>query len=267
MTQSIVAGKRYLAGNGTGSPTAGWARCSDDAFGAAVRLGKPRQDVLRCARISLELRVAQFTHALNPGKPVRIVVDGKTWQEEGNGTRRYVDVYQWLKAYRLALILRARDARNLLMQVPDEILMQECLGDHDFFLHQVQFIKSLYSPDMNHQHYFQQMMQTVLDMEIRPERQGILNKILIPTLELFGAALSGNPGEYQEAMLMAVKDHQAWFTKDGDAMRNSGGWCSTRLTAMAAFAWDHREYEPLYPEPIFQEYIPEWLVKGEFESV
>ncbi|PVZ72341.1 immunity 49 family protein [Pelagibaculum spongiae] len=263
---------KYYDQDSPKSPGPLWFSDAGDAFAAALALNKSKQKVLRRLKICLQLRTAQFLRATHAGQPITIEVDGNTWHETGNGDRSFVRVGEWLDAYELSLILRDTTARNFLMQMPDELLMEARSRSSEklFYLTQIQFIKSLYDAEKNSVEYFQRMYQAAMDVEIGPDthpsRRQMLDKIMIPVVELFGIILGQDENSYQQAMDLALRDHEAWFTKDDSAMQNSGGWYSTRLLAMAALAWDQRQYQPLYAEPIFKQYIPEWLVKGDFKD-
>ncbi|MGY0218937.1 immunity 49 family protein [Endozoicomonadaceae bacterium StTr2] len=240
------------------------AGSADNAFQSAVKLGKPRHECLRFLSIGLETRVATFRLCMSPGEWVEYEVDGKQYRKKGESTSSYVDVGVWLAAYYSALILRSNKAIHDLVRVPEGIVENSDWGVDAFSLANFCLFKGLFDSSANLQQLSEDLTGAVQPEEVTLEREGIVFDILVPTALMIGHIFGGSEEKYQQALSKAVELHRKYYTSSQNHISSPGGWLSLRLTAMAALAYEHKGYLPSYTHDFERDYVPEWLVRGEF---
>ncbi|WP_062269293.1 immunity 49 family protein [Endozoicomonas arenosclerae] len=241
-----------------------WATDADEAFQCAVKLRKTHSESLRYLAIGLETRVATFRLCMHPGEQVEYCVDGKKYIKEGEVTSSYVDQGVWLDAYYSALILRNNEAIRELSMVPEAVIKNSYFRLDDFSLAEFNLLQGLFNASANFQSLFESLANAIKPEEVTAEREGIFFDILVPTAMMIGHIFGRSETGYQDAMSEALQQHWNYYSSSDDHIRAKGGWTSLRLTAMAVLAYEHKGYLPAYKSDLEREYVPEWLVKGDF---
>jgi len=240
---------------------AGECRSHFDAATMALLGDRTKTCVLRYLNIAKDCGRYHWQLSHLPEQlEIELVVDGLLFVFETKATRSYQDFDFWLKCFTLALILRDKPAQQELQAFSETVFDNVEVESDPFDRALFAFIKGMFSADADKSALLQAALTASAPEYLTELRQAYAYQILLPLLEIAAAILSPN-GEmgYHAAMQKACESHKQYWLQQPMA---KGGWCSLPLTAFAALAFDQRGWRT----NIDSDYIPDWLVTGDFED-
>lgn len=227
------------------------------AFAGSVLADLEHSQQLRYLRLLKEFGTANFTFVMRVGETFSIPVDGDTFELTGASKTDYIDTDTWQTAFYSAIILRDREAISSLNEVDETLFFKANLKCDEFDIALVRLLQNLFVPNVD----IAMLLETALKADdIDRGRLPYANKILLPLLPIYRCIFTAEAeGDYNDAMRDAVKKHKAFWKKDN---YETEGWIALPLIAAAAFAYDYKGYQLDFET----DYIPNWLVKGEFDK-
>ncbi len=226
-----------------------------DAFARAVLADLDRSTQLRYLTLLKEFGTANFEFVMRVDEKFPVTIDGETFELTGARKTDFVDNDAWLNAYYSAVILRDRSAIHSLREVDETVFLNANLKCNTFDLALVNIMQNLFTggADMG-----DLLEKALLADDPDDVRLPYSYRILLPLIAVYRCIFTPDAeAEFNSEMRDAVEKHKDFWKKDS---YKKPGWISLPLIAAAAFAYDRKGYKLDFET----DYIPNWLVTGEF---
>jgi len=232
-----------------------------ESLGTSFLLNEKKTDILKYLTLLKGLKRAVFTLALNNKRKVSIPFLGKTLNVIGKETTEYVDFDVWLNCFYLSIILRDRESIDFLISVPDEVMKNANVRGLEFDYHFIKFYKGLFGKNNDIGKLLIKQMELSDPNIIKDdgERLDFILNIKVPELTLFRTIFSSDSELFNRELYNALESHKIYWERVEP--QNPRGWISLPLLAASIIGIESRDYTI----DIQSDYIPEWLLKGEFE--
>jgi hypothetical protein len=195
--------------------------------------GSPRVD--GALLLAAQARSALFATALNPDGPVEIQLgEGPPVVYRSAPDESAVNIGAWLHGFFLNVICGEIEAVQRLCTVPNDLLLRSSSKGSQYHY----LFKDALCAFVNRQ--TGNLVETILAAldatdPVRPDihDRRIALDLAVPQLEVFIYLISNNP-KYGDAMQRAVELHRSYWSTPLENSRNSTGFMSLPLTALAA---------------------------------
>ncbi|MBH0059223.1 immunity 49 family protein [Pseudoalteromonas sp. SWXJZ94C] len=227
-----------------------------DAFADSVLAQLDHSKQLRYLTLLKEFGTANFEFVMRVDETFPVTIDGETFELTGARKTDFIDTGHWEKAFYSAVILRVRSATQSLRDVDEIVFLNANLKCNSFDLALVNVMKNLFTDGVD--------MGDLLEKALLADspdynRLPYSNHILLPLIAVYRCIFTpDSETEFNSEMRSAVEKHKVFWRKQNS--QNDEGWISLPLIAAAAFAYDRKGYQLDFET----DYIPDWLVKGEF---
>ena len=250
----LPLGMDTIKGN-DGEVLGGFIQDALDAFARAVLADLDRSIQLRYLTLLKEFGTANFEFVMRVDETFSVTIDGETFELMGAYKSSYMNTGAWEKAFYSAVILRDRSAIHSLREVNETVFLNANLKCNTFDLALVNIMQNLFigGADMG-----DLLEKALLADDPDDDRLPYSYHILLPLIAVYRCIFTPDAeGEFNSKMRDAVEKHKAFWKKDSNEKQ---GWISLPLIAAAAFAYDLKGYQLDFET----DYIPNWLVTGEF---
>ena len=227
-----------------------------DAFADSVLAQLDHSKQLRYLTLLKEFGTANFEFVMRVDETFPVTIDGETFELTGARKTDFIDTGHWEKAFYSAVILRDRSAIHSLREVDETVFLNANLNCNSFDLALVTIMQNLFAggADMGNL-----LEKALLADDPDNDRLPYSYHILLPLIALYRCIFTPDAEvEFNSEMRDAVGKHKVFWKKQNS--QNDEGWISLPLIAAAAFAYDRNGYRLDFET----DYIPHWLVKGEF---
>ncbi|MBH0059458.1 immunity 49 family protein [Pseudoalteromonas sp. SWXJZ94C] len=226
-----------------------------DAFADSVVAEYDHSDQLRYLMLLKEFGAANFEFVMRVDETFSVTIDGETFELTGGHKTSHMNTGAWEKAFYSAVILRDRSAIHSLREVNETVFLNANLKCNTFDLALVNIMQNLFTggADMG-----DLLEKALLADDPDNDRLPYSYHILLPLIAVYRCIFTPDAeGEFNSEMRDALGKHKDFWKKDSYAKQ---GWISLPLIAAAAFAYDRNGYKLDFET----DYIPNWLVTGEF---
>lgn len=232
-------------------------------------LKKPNEECIRHLYDFQQATMTVIAPWINKSAPYQLGLRNRIFTFTQSRKRHNMSVGQWLNAFHATLLLRDpyNQLDNLLSIDQDDFsITVENDEKTDFFLVLYRLYQGLFGKQ---EADLPKLVGDVIEFSA-PEFVGevaiqeTVNFRLLPVTQmLVYAHTAERDTKYHEKLEAALVAHKQYFTDNmhSDNMEfDTNGWMALGITAIAAYAYDNFGLEP----KIESEYIPEWLIKGDF---
>ncbi|MBH0059222.1 immunity 49 family protein [Pseudoalteromonas sp. SWXJZ94C] len=226
------------------------------AFADSVLAEFDHSDQLRYLMLLKEFGTTNFEFVMRVDETFPVIMDGETFELTGAHKTDFVDTGHWEKAFYSAVILRDRSAIHSLRDVEEIVFLNANLKCNSFDLALVNIMQNLFTggADMG-----DLLEKALLADDPDYDRLPYSSHILLPLIAVYRCIFTPDAeAEFNSEMRDALEKHKVFWKKQNSM--NKEGWISLPLIAAAAFAYDRNGYKLDFET----DYIPDWLVKGEF---
>lgn len=233
---------------------------------------QPHEELIRSLYDLLQINMIDYARYAKKDQYVEIKYRDQTAIEPPFVEYRPISFTEWLMAFSTSLILRDPFGQaELLLQLEETDIRtfdgsDNTGGSNDIRRVMFRFIKAFFIDDDDVP--ISQRIQDVVTYsapEFVGERfaQDYVNYLELPLAELLVSIHQQDREEkYPQKLLQALEKHKAYYTKVTNNGVATPSLVSLFITGLACHAYDSRGLEPT----IETEYMPLWLVKGEFPS-
>jgi len=220
-----------------------------------------RDQSIRYFNILNTLGVANFKSAMKPDETFCINLDGESIELTGEETTAYMHTTIWIDAFCVAVIARDMEGIRTLCQMPESAHATANIQPDVFDLRFVEMLKGLFNPEANIAQLIVNAMQAAEVEASNADKEVYKSHILWPMFPLMRCILQTEAeAEFNEKLEAALIEHKEYW-QHSERDFTPSGWVSLPLTAMCVLAADNKRYKVA----IKTDYIPEWLVKQNFE--
>ncbi|MDJ1486023.1 Imm49 family immunity protein [Cytophagaceae bacterium YF14B1] len=233
---------------------------------------------------------AWFTYTMNDGKPVTVHIADRQIETIGKFSQSGIDIDQLLVGILTASVLRDTEALKFYATIPLEFTeqadgMQDILTEIMFFFHQMLIEGSAKPVEAAHAHkelegllnweeYRKYIDKNFSEADFRfmfKYRSWTVSYKFLPVLRIYYAVLSNHQEKYEQyvhdALLKWKEYYQINFTDERgqhlDYSTEPEGFIAIPILAACAYAYDRG----MSLQTVSSEYIPEWLIKGDFTGL
>lgn len=207
----------------------------------------------RLLKIALELGLANFLLAMNPGKNVFFKVDKKQFEAVGKVTTYNVYFSFWLNIFSAAVITKDWDAVKVLCQLDINIIKGDALGCDALDEALFNMIVGLFDKDADLKRLIVEVMEKSDMSYIAPERRGYAYEILMPFANVLTTIVSKDGEQkFLKAMNAAIESHQKYWSNE-DLKSSPSGWLSLPLCAAAVLGKAQKGYSDQFDKA----YVPD----------
>lgn len=241
-----------------------WAsnRDVDNVFCYQYIAGANRTDLVKYLNWIHQTGLAHFRFVTSEGKWIRFTIDDQHYEVEGQYCSNNFNFYYWLRNLCTSILLRDNAAIKRICQI-DKVWFQSVpMGNNPFDNSLMDMIIGAFSGDKN----FKQLVIDVMDKSdpkyLTETEASYAYNILLPFSNLLTMAVTRvDEKTYQEAWIKAVDSHKEYWSSNKRLSEEHDGWISFPITAVSSLVYDHKGFKL----PKKSEYVPEWLVYGDFE--
>lgn len=228
-----------------------------EVFSDSLSAQLPEKDALKHLRLLKDLGVANFVSSMNDGKTISLPFGDARLEIVGEATTAYMNTDTWLKAYYAAIVIRDRNAIDILCKVPEEIFLGANIKPDEFDLAFVRASKGLFDPAVNIGQLLVDAMEASAEEKISEPRLGYAWSLILPVLMLYRFAVDGDKdGEFNEKFEYALEQHRGYWQTE-EKKHKSVGWKSLPLMAAAVLVFDNKGLKM----PNDNELVPRWVVE------
>jgi len=238
-----------------------------ELFVCGCLLNKPHEETIRHLYDYLQALMMDFQPYIHKGRGYSVTFHGKTVLKEAQPLRK-LHLSKWLQAFYVTLILR-----DPFDQLKDLV----AIDDSDFRTwdenNENDIRRVLYRLFQGFFGQGKKELTTLIGDVIEfsapefvgdGEAQDFVNYLYLPlTQMLVYAHTKDRAVKYPEKLMYSLESHRQYYTEiseNPNSVCNKWGWLSLGITAFAAHAYDAFGLVP----DVETEYMPMWLVKGEF---
>ncbi|MDJ1486019.1 Imm49 family immunity protein [Cytophagaceae bacterium YF14B1] len=231
---------------------------------------------------------AWFTYTMNDDKPVTVQIADRQIETTGKFSNSGIGVYEVLEGIWTASVIRDKDALAFYAQIPLEFteraqgmedILYECMllfyqvlirgtdnpneaaGIHNRLIELLDWDQyRRYIDDKFSEYEFQYMFKY---------RSWVVRYIFLPVLKIYYAVLAKKQEEYESAVYNALLQWKEYYTltdtgnEKFDHSTEPDGFISLPILAACAYGYDRG----MSLQTVSSEYIPEWLIKGNFTGL
>jgi len=186
-------------------------------------------------------------------------IDGKPVAFNSVSDNSILHASGWIDAFYLGLLARSKENLDALCRVPVQVLRQSTTSDLEFRFSFVETLQAMHLQRPNGdvgELLLRSLEQTDPDRYDLRDPDWVLS-LDVQQLGLLGRFLSGDKKAFEAALVKAVQSHKQYWSKNTDRKRDSSGFLSIPLTAIASLAYDYD-----FRFDIDSEYLPMRLVTG-----
>jgi|GEM_PF-2354813 len=214
-------------------------------------------EVRRAIRIASDCIACLFS--CGAGQP-SVLIDGKPVAFDSVSDNSILNASEWIDAFYLGCIARRTENLDALCKIPLQMIRQSTTVDLDFRYSFVETLQAMHlkwpNPETG-ELLLSALEQTDPDQYILRAPDWVLS-LDVEQLGLLGRFLSGDTVAFESALIKAVHSHKQFWSKKEDRRKDSTGFLSFPLTAIASLAYDNG-----FRFDLDSEYVPMWLVTGE----
>lgn len=255
-------------------------------IGYAARYGTPN-DVYNYIYYTNQLIRAWFTYTMNDGKPVTLTVANRQIEVMGKFSDSRIGVNEVLEGIWTASVLRDKDSLAFYAQIPLEFT-EKAGGMEDILFELILLFYQGLIKGLDHPNEAVEIHNRLIDLQDWEEyRKYIDDKfsefefrymfkyrcwevtyIFLPVLNIYYAVLANRQEEYEKAVHEALLKWREYYSmqylepngEESNHTSYSSGYIALPILAACAFAYDRG----MTLQTVSSEYIPEWLIKGDF---
>lgn len=211
--------------------------------------------------------IAFYSLGYNVNKDVLVRFGDKPITLKGRPYKSYMGIIDWFKALGLFFVLRDRAGIDLLMSAPRSAFENAAIQHTELDFRILRVIQNIYnqSAAKDMMKYIQEALEATdpkLNMyDVDKESTDFVLYIEEPLLRVWMAALMNKAAYFNEQLEDALLLHKKYYS-NSDRHTDYDGWISWRLLAPVVFAHDSG-----IKIEVESEYIPKWLVEGDFKDV
>ncbi|MGG8495178.1 immunity 49 family protein [Tenacibaculum sp. TC6] len=226
-----------------------------------------REKEMKLLHYARVLARAFYSLGYNIDKDVVVRFRDKRITLKGRPYKSYMGIIDWYKALGLFFALRDRAGIDLLMGAPRSAFENSALQHKELHFRILRVVQNIYNPSVakHMMGYIQEALEaTDPTLNMYDVDKGSTNFVLYirePLIRVWMAALMNKEDYFNEQLEDALLLHKKYYSV-GDRCEESDGWVSWRLLAPTIFAHDSG-----ININIESEYIPKWLVEGDFSGV
>ncbi|WP_166109230.1 immunity 49 family protein [Pseudoalteromonas sp. Z9A5] len=225
------------------------------AFADSVLAQLDHSRQLRYLTLLKEFGTANFEFVMRVDEKFPVTIDSETFELTGARKTDFIDTGHWEKAFYSAVILRDRSAIHSLREVDEIVFLNANLKCNTFDLALVNVMQNLFTGGVDMGDLLE---KALLADDPDNDRLPYSYHILLPLIAVYRCIFTPDAEEeFNSEMRDALEKHKAFWKKDSNEKQ---GWISLPLIAAAAFAYDRNGYKLDFET----DYIPHWLVTGEF---
>ncbi|WP_299015218.1 Imm49 family immunity protein [uncultured Photobacterium sp.] len=240
---------------------------SHELFVYSSLLKKSNTEIIRHLYDYLQALMMDLQPYIHKGRGYSVTFHGKTVLKEAQPSRK-LHLSQWLQAFYVTLILRDPfDQLKDLVAIDDsDFRAWDENNENDIR----RVLYRLYQGFFGHgKKELTTLIGDVIEFSAPEfvgdgEAQDFVNYLYLPlTQMLVYAHTKDRAVKYPEKLMHSLESHRRYYTEisgDPNDVCNKWGWLSLGITAFAAHAYDAFGLVP----DVDTEYMPMWLVKGEF---
>ncbi|MGE9697719.1 MULTISPECIES: immunity 49 family protein [unclassified Streptomyces] len=173
--------------------------------------------------------------------------------------RRRPNFGYWLDAFYLAVVCRDGARANALCEVPVALMREAPFHFDEYLPNWVGALQSYCVGRADLGEKLTAAIQLSDPSALRVVDGDMMNKVLYPPINLFYLFLRNKRDEFGPALVDALKLHKAYWSADEDTAKNTAGFFSLPLLAMACLARDAG-----FPIDVESPYLPRFLLSGEW---
>lgn len=199
-----------------------------------------------------------FVRAANLGKTIRTKLRDKAITLESDCYEIMVSPTHWLETYFFNLITRDTKANTILCKIPLNLLDECCEEAPQHFLFAAQAIQEMMARKPEAQRTLKAAMAGTVAPDRDDEETETGTHLWHPAYQCLQAMLTRSSDDLTEALSRGAQRHKEYYISDEERQRDSNGYFSLPLTAIASLAHDLK-----IPFDVESDFIPTTFVSGE----
>lgn len=205
---------------------------------------------------AMQLGSARFAMATAPeGSTVTCRIKEKEWHLPATGPQPHVNASSWIKAFYLALICRENERLGELAQVPVALLRESGATFDEYIYSWVETLQRFWLGQEGVNTHLVAAVDGTGPDSAQHVDQELMSFVLYPPIILFYRYLRGDPAQFNEALVDAIKWHKSYWSGEDDRAISSEGNVALGPLAIACLARDRG-----FPIEVDSEYLPKALL-------
>lgn len=207
---------------------------------------------------AMDLLTALFAAATTPvGGTVEWRIAGAVRTVPAAGPRHNADAGNWITAFWLTAVCRARSRMTRLAEVPEDVLRGTTARYDEYAYHWIAALRgyALERPESP------ENLATAVDASSPDAAKGtdreLLEGVLRPPILMFGPFVRGDHDGFNQALAEALRAHRAYWTAGEDRAASLGGLLALGPLAVACLAYDAG-----FPIEVESGYLPRRFLEG-----
>ncbi|WP_043994511.1 immunity 49 family protein [Moritella sp. PE36] len=234
-------------------------------IGKSYLLNKPKTQIMRNLYTFPESGMLGVFSQLHEGKKITLTLEGHNCEVIADSKKELM-FRDWLDMFFVTLILRDHFSHlPILLGLPDNIISKPySSGQMDGFeLAFAELCKGMFKPYADMRKLRDKVVEASAHFYVEWEEQKeYVNHLYLPLVELICVVHSAErESHYQSSLLHALQAHKAYYDNE-DRSHDAEAMIALCITGITAYAYDRFG---LVPE-VETDYMPLWLVKGEFPT-
>ena len=236
-----------------------------DFIGKSYLLNKPKTQIMRHLYTFPESGMLGVFSLLHEGKKITLTLEGHNCEVIADSKKELM-FRDWLDMFFVTLILRDHFSHlPILLGLPDNIISTPYSSGeiNGFNLAFAELCKGMFNPYADMRKLRDKVVEASAHFYVEWEEQKeYVNHLYLPLVELICVVHSAErESHFQSSLLHALQAHKAYYDNE-DRSHDAEAMIALCITGIAAYAYDRFG---LVPE-VETDYMPLWLVKGEFPT-
>jgi len=228
-------------------------------------LNKPKTQIMRHLYTFPESGMLDVFSQLHEGKKLTLTLEGYRCEVVAH-SKKWLSFRGWLDMFFVTLILRDHFSHLLvLIGLPDHIISKPYSSGkmNGFNLAFAELCKGMFNPYADMSKLKDKVIEASAHYYVEWEEQKeYVNHLYLPLVELICVVHGAERvSSYQRSLFQALQAHKAYYDNE-DRSHETDAMLALCITGITAYAYDRFG---LVPE-LETDYMPLWLVKGEFPT-